>query len=131
MKAIAVCVACVLALTILADAEQSQNKIQQQIFDALTTDQTVKMKRPFCNAFTGCGRKRSFLEDSASQDLELTGSVRLPVSVYRALLRAAAQNMRNTMDRETNEYQLPDIPQAYLPRMPPHKRMDIPIASLE
>lgn len=37
----------------------------------------VIMKRPFCNAFTGCGRKRAFdgMEESASQErMEESGS---------------------------------------------------------
>ncbi|XP_033324642.2 uncharacterized protein LOC117219549 [Megalopta genalis] len=130
MKTIA-CIALCLGLAFLADAtrtEQSQNKIQEQLLDMLTTDEMLKIKRPFCNAFTGCGRKRSFPGNLPAQEFELDGTVRLPVSVYKALLRAASQNMR--IDRETNEYQLSDVPQVYLAgRTPVRKRLADPLAS--
>ncbi|XP_011495668.1 PREDICTED: cardioactive peptide-like [Ceratosolen solmsi marchali] len=45
----------------------------------------IAMKRPFCNAFTGCGRKR----DPAYAGPGYEG-LQLPVPVYRALLRVAA-----------------------------------------
>ncbi|XP_076240412.1 uncharacterized protein LOC143182958 isoform X2 [Calliopsis andreniformis] len=107
-------------------------KIQQELVDALTTDESLKEKRPFCNAFTGCGKKRSFRENSVdSHDMVASSSIQLPLPVYRALLRVAAQNVRNMADRETNEYQLSGIPQVYLSRLPLHKRLDnIPLTSL-
>ncbi|XP_015432498.1 PREDICTED: uncharacterized protein LOC107188682 [Dufourea novaeangliae] len=134
MKAIG-CVSCVLMIAFLAEvawSQQSQNKIQQDSFEQFTTDETLKMKRPFCNAFTGCGKKRSYHENPSSQGYESSGTVRLPVSVYKALLRVASQHIRNTIDREANEYQLSDIPQVYLAgRTPLHKRLDIPLTSLD
>ncbi|XP_076650484.1 uncharacterized protein LOC143357773 [Halictus rubicundus] len=121
-------IACFLGLTFLADAtrtEQPQDKIQEQVLDVLAMDESVKIKRPFCNAFTGCGRKRNFPENLPAQEYELGGTVRLPVSVYKALLRAASQNMKT--DRETNEYQLSEIPQVYLAgRSPLRKRLESP-----
>lgn len=129
-------------------------------------DESLKVKRPFCNAFTGkkpfsfqrsidfqmivsvswegerstyhlllrnyfagCGKKRSFRENSVDQDPVATG-IRLPLSVYKALLRAASRNIHDTIDRESNEYRLSGIPQVYLPRMTLHKRLDIPPTSL-
>lgn len=63
--------------------------------------------------------------------MEANGSIRLPISVYKALLRAATQNARNTIQRNTNDYQLSGIPQVYLSgRMPLHKRFDISSTSL-
>ncbi|CAD1476871.1 unnamed protein product, partial [Heterotrigona itama] len=79
-----------------------------------------------------CGRKRNFHENPVeSQDVGASGSIRLPISIYKALLRAAAQNIRNTIQRNINDYQLPGIPQVYLSgRIPLHKRFDIPPTSL-
>ncbi|XP_076294906.1 uncharacterized protein LOC143216061 [Lasioglossum baleicum] len=130
MKTI-ICVACFLGLAFFADAtrtEQPQDKIQEQLLDMLATDDSIKIKRPFCNAFTGCGRKRSFPENLPAQEYELGGTVRLPVSVYKALLRAASQNMK--IDRESNEYQLSEIPQVYLAgRTPLRKRLEASFVS--
>ncbi|XP_043247878.1 uncharacterized protein LOC122394805 [Colletes gigas] len=134
MKAInyvccALAFACIVKMT---HTEKSQSKIQQQFFDAFTPDESLKMKRPFCNAFTGCGKKRNYQENPSSQDFQAAGSVRLPLSIYNALLRIASQNIRNTIDRDTNDYQLSDVPQVYLSgKIPLHKRLDVPSSSLE
>ncbi|XP_053975802.1 uncharacterized protein LOC128874771 isoform X1 [Hylaeus volcanicus] len=134
MKAINyVCCALVLACALkMAHSEKSQDKMEQQFMDAYTTDESLKIKRPFCNHFTGCGKKRSFRENVASLDAEAVGSVRLPLSVYKALLRVASQNIQNTIDRDMNEYQLSDVPHVYLSgKIPLHKRLDVPSTSLE
>ncbi|XP_076165538.1 uncharacterized protein LOC143145741 [Ptiloglossa arizonensis] len=135
MKAINyVCCALVFGCIVkMAHSEKSQSKIQQRLFDTLTTDDSLKLKRPFCNAFTGCGEKRNFQENpTSSQELEAGSSVRLPLVLYRALLRAASQNIRSTIDRDSNEYQLSEVPQVYLSgKMPLHKRLDVPSTSLE
>ncbi|XP_068977623.1 uncharacterized protein CCAP [Bombus flavifrons] len=134
MKAInhVCCIFIFVCLVNLTQSENPQDKIEQQLLDAFSTDESLKMKRPFCNAFTGCGRKRNFHENSIeSQGMEANGSIRLPISVYKALLRAATQNTRNTIQRNTNDYQLSGIPQVYLSgRMPLHKRFDISSTSL-
>ncbi|KZC10532.1 Ribose-5-phosphate isomerase [Dufourea novaeangliae] len=93
----------------------------------------IKMaKKAFFGMPDGCGKKRSYHENPSSQGYESSGTVRLPVSVYKALLRVASQHIRNTIDREANEYQLSDIPQVYLAgRTPLHKRLDIPLTSLD
>ncbi|XP_017764951.1 PREDICTED: uncharacterized protein LOC108554258 [Eufriesea mexicana] len=118
----------------MVHSENPQNKIEQQFLNALTADESQKMKRPFCNTFSGCGKKRNFYENRAdSPNQEESGSIRLPLSVYKALLRAASQNVRNTIERDMNEYQLSGlIPQVYFSgRMPLPKRFDIPSSSLE
>lgn len=128
-------IGCALILTCLLEvvsSESPQNKIQRQLLDAFKTDESLKIKRPFCNVFTGCGRKRSFYEGSTDyQDPEANDSVRLPVSVYKALLRAASQNIRKTIDRDAGEYQLSETPQVYFShKQPLRKRPDIlPTAS--
>ncbi|EFN89452.1 hypothetical protein EAI_06053 [Harpegnathos saltator] len=108
----------------MASSEISRDKFERQLLDALTTERTMKPKRPFCNAFTGCGRKRSFsasiptLRDS--QDFRANDNVRLPVSLYRALLlNAAKQNTWDAIDREEYDYRLRRIPQIYLPGQTP------------
>ncbi|KOX80224.1 hypothetical protein WN51_08401, partial [Melipona quadrifasciata] len=115
-----------------AHSEGPQDKIEQQFLDTFTTDELLKIKRPFCNAFTGCGKKRNFHENPVdSQDMGASGSIRLPIFVYKALLRAAAQNIQNTIQRNMNDYQLSGIPQVYLSgRIPLHKRFDIRPTSL-
>ncbi|XP_043790662.1 uncharacterized protein LOC122713902 [Apis laboriosa] len=119
------CILTFVCLMNVAHSEESQSKMEQQFLDVFTTDESLKMKRPFCNAFTGCGKKRNFHENPTdSQDLEINGNIRLPFSIYKALLRAATRNV--------NEYQLSGIPQTYLSgRMPLHKRIDIRSSSLE
>lgn len=135
MKAIRY-VCCVLVLVCLMNAvhtDNSRSKIDQQLFDEFATDESLKSKRPFCNAFTGCGKKRNFQENPTnSQDMEGNDNIRLPLSVYKVLLRAASQNIRNTIDRESNEYELSGIPRVYLSgKMPLRKRFDVPSASFE
>ncbi|XP_029050055.2 uncharacterized protein LOC114879364 [Osmia bicornis bicornis] len=129
-------VCCVLVLACLMNAVYSeipQNKVDQQFLDAFATDESLKSKRPFCNAFTGCGKKRNFQENPSSfQDSEGSGGVRLPLPVYKALLKAASQSIRNTINRDSNEYRMLAIPQVYLSgKMPLHKRFDVPSTSLE
>ncbi|KAK9295941.1 hypothetical protein QLX08_009907 [Tetragonisca angustula] len=133
MKAInnVCCIFIFVCLMNAAHSEGSQDKIEQQFLDTFTTDELQKIKRPFCNAFTGCGRKRNFHENPIeSQDMGASGSIRLPIFVYKALLRAAAQNIRNTIQRDINDYQS-GVPQVYLSgRIPLHKRFDMPSTSL-
>lgn len=71
----------------------------------------------------GCGRffpdeKRSFAASARrdSQDSQAGGnSIRLPVSLYRALLSAAKENAWNAIGREEYNYnRLQQAPQAYL-----------------
>ncbi|XP_076677148.1 cardioactive peptide [Andrena cerasifolii] len=124
------CLLLVACLAQVARSERSRNKLQQQLLDVLTTDESLKVKRPFCNAFTGCGKKRNFQESSETQDLEASGSIRVPIPVYKALLRAATENIRSTMDRDANDYRLSDIPEVYLSGMP-RKRLDVPATSFD
>ncbi|CAL7938537.1 unnamed protein product [Xylocopa violacea] len=133
------CVCCIFILICLmyvAHSEKSPSKVEQQFLDAFTADESLKTKRPFCNAFTGCGRKRNLSENPSfpPDSQEVTGSIRIPLSLYKALLRAATQYIRNTIDHDTNEFQLfqaKPVPQVYLSdRMPHHKRFDIPSTSL-
>ncbi|XP_024944444.1 uncharacterized protein LOC107271467 [Cephus cinctus] len=111
---------CVLAFTciiFLADCTAVQDRIDQQFLDALVADGSIKSKRPFCNAFTGCGRKRSFTGNQLVPQFEDSKNVRLPAPLYRALLRAASQEIQESMDRETN---WPEISQDYS-AFPPRK----------
>ncbi|CAK9795099.1 hypothetical protein ANTPLA_LOCUS236 [Anthophora plagiata] len=118
----------------MAESERSQNKIDQQLFDDFNVDRSTRMKRPFCNAFTGCGRKRFFYDyPTETQDLKSTDIIRLPFSVYKTLLKAAQRGcIKNTNDYDGNEYQSSDIPQVYLSgKIPIQKRFDIPLTSLD
>ncbi|XP_026827340.1 cardioactive peptide-like [Ooceraea biroi] len=120
------CVLTCMCLLKVANTEVSKDKnsllqLERQLLDALTSEKTVKPKRPFCNAFTGCGRffpdeKRSFvITRRDSQDFQATSnSVRLPISLYKALLNAAKENTWNKIGREENNYRLQQMPQAYL-----------------
>jgi len=73
--------------------------------------------------FIGCGRffpdeKRSFIPTTRrdlQRDFQATSnSVRLPVSLYKALLNTAKENAWNAINREEYNYRLQQIPQAYL-----------------
>ncbi|XP_011880948.1 PREDICTED: uncharacterized protein LOC105569250 [Vollenhovia emeryi] len=113
----------------VANTEISRDKnsllqFERQLLNALKTDKTIKSKRPFCNAFTGCGRfiaeerrmkKRGPFTLRNLQDLEVTSdNVQLPVSLYRALLNAAKQNVWKAMNREEFDYRLQQTPWIYL-----------------
>ncbi|XP_071563988.1 uncharacterized protein [Temnothorax nylanderi] len=98
-------------------------QFERQLLNALKAEKTIKSKRPFCNAFTGCGRftdKRRVKKKGPStlrdlQDLEVTSdNIQLPVSLYRALLNAAKQNVWKAIDREEYDYRLQQMPRIYL-----------------
>lgn len=112
--------ACICLLEV-ASSEISRDKFEHQFLDTLT-EKTIKPKRPFCNAFTGCGRKRSFPAVARDpKDFHSGGDIRLPVFLYRALLNAAKQNTWDTIDRDEYDYQQQQqhIPQFYLPDQTP------------
>ncbi|XP_014489379.1 PREDICTED: cardioactive peptide isoform X2 [Dinoponera quadriceps] len=114
------CALACMCLLKVANTEISRDKFERQLLDALTTERTMKTKRPFCNAFTGCGRKRSFPVSTPTlrdpQDFRASDNVRLPVTLYRALLNAAKQNTWDALDREEYDYRLQRVPQqVYLP----------------
>ncbi|CAK9807856.1 hypothetical protein ANTQUA_LOCUS5365 [Anthophora quadrimaculata] len=118
----------------MAESERSQDQIDQQLFDTFNVDRSTRVKRPFCNAFTGCGRKRSLYHHLAeTQELKSTDIIRLPFSVYKALLKAAQRGcIKNTIDQDENEYQSSDIPQVFLSgKIPIQNRFDIPLTSLD
>nr|XP_050857062.1 uncharacterized protein LOC127066865 [Vespula vulgaris] len=94
--------------------EGMQNK--RDISNAFSMDKTYKMKRPFCNAFTGCGRKRSFHGipiRSPYFDSKKEIGIRLPIPIYRTLMNEASKEIRNTISRDTNDYELPEITQDF------------------
>ncbi|KAL0118906.1 hypothetical protein PUN28_009497 [Cardiocondyla obscurior] len=97
-------------------------QFERQLLNALKPERTIKSKRPFCNAFTGCGRfiseerrmkKRGYSTLRDLQDLEMTDNIQLPISLYKALLNAAKQNVWKTMDRDQSDYRLQQIPRIY------------------
>ncbi|XP_012259091.1 uncharacterized protein LOC105687782 isoform X2 [Athalia rosae] len=111
------CALMIIVLVNVVNAAVPQDRIDSQILDPFVVD--VKAKRPFCNAFTGCGRKRS--SPGVGQNFQASfgavagGSegmkiVRLPLPLYRALLRAASQEMNNQIDQSTGDYRLQDVP---------------------
>ncbi|KAG7190346.1 hypothetical protein KM043_006459 [Ampulex compressa] len=121
---------CALVFTYMlnvACAEKSRSKLQQQLLDGYATDETLKIKRPFCNAFTGCGIKRSFygsLKDN--QEMERNENVHLPVSFYEALLRSASRDIRSRIQRGIGVNRLPEIQDMYFTReIPIHERLDL------
>ncbi|XP_011629753.1 uncharacterized protein LOC105422167 isoform X1 [Pogonomyrmex barbatus] len=118
--------ACICLLKV-ANTEVSRDKnsllqLERQLLDALT-EKTTRPKRPFCNAFTGCGRffsderrvkkKGTFILQDLP-DFRAMSNVQLPVSLYRALLNADKQNIWKTMDREEYNYRLQQMPRVYL-----------------
>ncbi|XP_032676155.1 cardioactive peptide-like isoform X2 [Odontomachus brunneus] len=117
------CALACMCLLKVVNTEISRDKFEHQLLDALTTERTMKPKRPFCNAFTGCGRKRSFSASTPtlrdSQDFRASDNVQLPVSLYKALLNAAKQNTWDAIDREEYDYRLRRVPQFYLPGQMP------------
>ncbi|XP_046421314.1 cardioactive peptide-like [Neodiprion fabricii] len=97
------CAIVIIVFIAVVNSAVPQDRIDSQILDPFVVD--AKAKRPFCNAFTGCGRKRS--SPSAIQNLNPLGGegmklVRLPLPLYRALLHAASsQEMNNQIiDRQ-------------------------------
>ncbi|KAL2715142.1 cardioactive peptide, partial [Vespula squamosa] len=94
--------------------EGMQNK--RDISNAFSMDETYKMKRPFCNAFTGCGRKRSFHGTSIHSpffDSKKGIKIRLPIPIYKTLINAASEEIRNMISRDSNDYELPEITQDF------------------
>ncbi|XP_035743190.1 uncharacterized protein LOC118451113 [Vespa mandarinia] len=89
---------------------------ERDISNAFSMYGTYKMKRPFCNAFTGCGRKRSFYGTSIHSpyfDSKKGIRIRLPIPIYKALINAASEEIRNTISRGSNDYELPEITQDF------------------
>ncbi|XP_020283295.1 uncharacterized protein LOC109854531 [Pseudomyrmex gracilis] len=110
-----------------ANGEISRDKnsllqFERELLDDLTAEKTIKPKRPFCNAFTGCGRfgaeeKRQKKKVSRAIDLRdlqdfraTNDNIRFPISLYRALLNAAKQN---NVGRDEYDYRLQQMPQNY------------------
>ncbi|XP_011157971.1 uncharacterized protein LOC105194644 [Solenopsis invicta] len=119
------CTLACMCLLKVANSEISRDKnsflqFERQLLNGLNAEKTIKAKRPFCNAFTGCGRfiseeKREKKKGpSTLQDLlnfEVTSNnVQYPVSLYKALLNAAKQNAWKTMDREEYDYRSQQLP---------------------
>ncbi|XP_066584696.1 uncharacterized protein CCAP [Prorops nasuta] len=100
-----------------------QEKIQQQLLNSVNIAQTIRIKRPFCNAFTGCGKKRSLYRslNDDDKDVQRSDFDRLPIPFYRALLRAANQEIRDEAEREFNDYRIPDVLQDYTVYLALHK----------
>ncbi|XP_018367793.1 PREDICTED: uncharacterized protein LOC108764196 [Trachymyrmex cornetzi] len=134
------CTLVCMCLLKMANTEISRDKnsllqFERQLLNALNAEKTIKSKRPFCNAFTGCGRfvseERRMKKKGPStlrdlSDFEVTNNnVQLPVSLYRALLDAAKQNVWKVMDREAYDYRLQQIPRIYLSgQMPVRNTME-------
>ncbi|XP_011693577.1 PREDICTED: uncharacterized protein LOC105453374 isoform X2 [Wasmannia auropunctata] len=133
------CTLACMCLLKVANTEISRDKnsllqFERQLLNALNAEKTIKSKRPFCNAFTGCGRfiseeRRVKKKGPSTQlrdlpDVEVTSdNVQLPISLYRALLNAAKQNVWKTTDRETYDYRLQQIPRIYLSGQMPLRDM--------
>ncbi|XP_018316591.1 uncharacterized protein [Mycetomoellerius zeteki] len=133
------CTLACMCLLKVANTEISRDKnsllqFERQLLNALNAEKTIKSKRPFCNAFTGCGRfvseerrmkKKGFSTLQDLSDFEVTNNnVQLPVSLYRALLDAAKQNVWKVMDREVYDYRQ-QIPRIYLSdQMPVRNTME-------
>ncbi|XP_015113649.1 uncharacterized protein LOC107038852 [Diachasma alloeum] len=81
----------------LASAIETDDKDEQQIFNS-GVEELAKSKRPFCNAFTGCGKKRNYYDNSLDRP-EDSGKITIPIPIYKALVRAASQELRNAIER--------------------------------
>lgn len=131
------CTLACMCLLKMVNTEVSRDKnsllqFERQLLNALKAEKTIKSKRPFCNAFTGCGRfisderrvKKKAPSPRDLQDLEVTSdNVQLPVSLYRALMNAAKQNVWRAMDREEYDYRLQPMPRIYLSGQSPLRDM--------
>ncbi|KAK2575701.1 hypothetical protein KPH14_012091 [Odynerus spinipes] len=105
---------CVISLIFLMQASADRTEDERDIVNEFPTDEMFKIKRPFCNAFTGCGRKRSFYGTLANSPyFDTKNSIRLPIPIYKALIKAASEEIRNTASRGSNDYQLPEITQDF------------------
>ncbi|XP_034945305.1 uncharacterized protein CCAP [Chelonus insularis] len=63
-------------------------------------DNIVKSKRPFCNAFTGCGKKRNYDNSVERSRNRLTPKIS-PI-VYRALMQTLDEEIRRDNDHRLN-----------------------------
>ncbi|XP_011063230.1 PREDICTED: uncharacterized protein LOC105151295 isoform X1 [Acromyrmex echinatior] len=134
------CTLACMCLLKVANTEISRDKnsllqFERQLLNALNAEKTIKSKRPFCNTFTGCGRfvseerrmkKKGLSTLQDLSDFEVTNNnVQLPVSLYRAMLDAAKQNVWKVMDHEAYDYRLQQIPRIYLSgQMPVRNTME-------
>ncbi|XP_011268671.1 cardioactive peptide-like [Camponotus floridanus] len=113
------CMLACMSLLQMVNTEVSKEKFERQLLDALMMENTMKPKRPFCNAFTGCGRYVS--EEKREEKKEPRISTLL--HLLRTLLNTSKQNTWNTIDREN--YQLQQMPQVYVSnRMPLRDRQE-------
>ncbi|XP_011302017.1 uncharacterized protein CCAP [Fopius arisanus] len=86
-----------LLLAALSSAIETDDKDDQQIFNS-ALEELAKSKRPFCNAFTGCGKKRNYYGNSMERSGDLP-KITIPIPIYKALIRAASQELRNALER--------------------------------
>ncbi|XP_063977632.1 uncharacterized protein LOC135162755 [Diachasmimorpha longicaudata] len=100
----------------LASATETDDKDDQQIFNS-AVEELGKSKRPFCNAFTGCGKKRNYFGNSMERP-EDSGKITIPIHIYKALVRAASQELHNAIDRGDS---LDESYQDYLPLLTPKR----------
>ncbi|XP_029669931.1 cardioactive peptide-like [Formica exsecta] len=115
------CILACMCLLQMVNTEVSRDKFERQLLDALMMKNTIKPKRPFCNAFTGCGRFVS--EEKREEKKEPRISTLL--HLFRTLLNTAKQNTWNAIDREEYDYQLQQMPQVYISnRMPLRNRQE-------
>ncbi|XP_043495157.1 uncharacterized protein LOC122519635 [Polistes fuscatus] len=99
----------------IGNIEGTEN--ERDISKSFTTDKTYKMKRPFCNAFSGCGKKRSYYGNSIYSpyfDSKKGIGIRLPIPIYKALINAASKEIRTVVSRGSNDYEFPEITQDFL-----------------
>lgn len=104
------CTLACMCLLKMANTEVSRDKFERQLLNALMMENTMKPKRPFCNAFTGCGRFVS--EEKREEKKEPRISTLL--HLFRTLLNTAKQNTWNAIDHEKYNYQLQQIPRVYV-----------------
>ncbi|XP_072754654.1 uncharacterized protein [Anoplolepis gracilipes] len=114
------CMLACMCLLQMVNTEISRDKIERQLLDALMMENTIKPKRPFCNAFTGCGRFVS--EKKREETKERTSTL---LHLFKTLLNTAKQNNWNAIDREEYDNQLQQMPQVYFSnRMPLRNRQE-------
>ncbi|KAF7995080.1 hypothetical protein HCN44_004552 [Aphidius gifuensis] len=100
-------------------------KDDQEIVESPFRDGSMRSKRPFCNAFTGCGKKRSY-NNNALESKEDLQKIQVPIDIYKAMIRDLSEDIRNTIEHEIDEQNTKYIDQEYLPystrTMPIRKR---------
>ncbi|XP_012283422.1 uncharacterized protein LOC105701334 isoform X2 [Orussus abietinus] len=105
------CALVFVSLQVMSNSASLRSRVDPQFLENIEPDQSNKMKRPFCNAFTGCGRKRSSVEYNLGMQGDNSQSIRLSVPLFKALLRATSPEIRENLDCQSDDCNVQEVSQ--------------------